>query len=230
MAFETGNSGNLLRHAVIKTGPGCQQEGAFCQYLGDTVAPRVYTLLPDGYVMEKLEIPNVNICLLRDIETKLRNNVWNRQSLPVSLDSDWRDALQKYGVVTPSWVKPSDPCLVHGDPTWSNALIRGGELILGDPRAPRDYIPQCKETDMARILQSWWGWEVYAYGAQSITFKAPDFVYDKDLMQQVTFWLGATAARIRYQEIERSKTLRANLMQSTHILQWCDKIRSLTNV
>lgn len=234
MNLTTGNSGNRLRPAVIKTGPGCQQEGAFCQYLGPQIAPEIYTIFPDGYVMEALASAPRSFDLLHRMETVLRAYVWNRPALPSTDDTDWRHNLAKFSVDVPDWVVPTEFCLVHGDPTASNALIRpiispglptgpDPRIILCDPRAPRNYIPQCRETDMGRILQSYYGWEVAAYGATPARFLEPYFMCEHQYARKAKFWCGAAAARIEYQE-----RLRANPNRS--ILDWCLETRAKCNV
>lgn len=225
MNFATGNSGNRLQAAVVKTGPGCQQEGVFCQYLGDNVAPRIYAILEDGYVMESLlDIgPSSRSDVLVRIEEKLEKYVWNRPAIPSGIDKPWREKLwENYGVRVPDWIQDKETCLVHGDPTVSNAMHRNGELVLIDPRPPRDYIPQTPETDMGRIVQSLLGWEGVAYGAPAVQYRPPRFMNSRYHYKAAMFWAGAAAARIEYLEMTRQKR--------TNILDWCGAIRRLTNV
>lgn len=225
MDFSSGNSGNQLTEAVIKIGPGCQQEGAFCQYLGEEVTPRVYAIIQNGYVMERLAKHFPSKLLLKKIEYVLSTRVWSRPATPWSMDVDWRDCLLEYGVKVPDWAVPTEFCLVHGDPTVSNCLIRmvdrngvaTPELVIADPRPPRNYIPQCRETDMGRIVQSFLGWEQAAYGYEFVRYEFPDFFKDKDTHRRARFWCGATAARIEY--LERSRGNRKN------ILDWCQSVR-----
>jgi hypothetical protein len=222
VTLNTGNSGNQLREAIIKTGKECQQEGAYCQYLGPLICPIVYGIIPNGYVMEKLEPAPRTPTLLLNIEDSLNKFIWHRQATPSSLDTDWREELKKYGVETPDWVISDKQCLVHGDPTVSNALIRGNSIVMCDPRPPRNYIPQFVETDMGRILQSMWGWEIIAYGASFSNFIPPKFWSNETYRKRAIFWCGAAAARIEY--LERSRGYRSN------ILRWCEDIRSACNV
>lgn len=222
MDLTTGNSGNHLLKAVVKIGAGCQQEGAFCQHLGGDVTPVIYAVIPDGYVMEALEPAPRHPELLRLIEAVLMKKVWNRPALPITNDIGWRAAIEKYGVKVPDWLDATEPCLVHGDPTASNALLRQYDVILCDPRPPREFIPQSRETDMGRILQSYYGWEVAAYGAYDTIFKRPHFVDDPIYAPRAMFWCGAAAARIEY--LERSRESRPN------ILHWCKQVRELCHV
>jgi hypothetical protein len=223
--FNTGNSGNLLREAVVKTGDGCQMEGAYCQLLGSEVCPEVYAIIPNGYVMERLSQPHPTMRsdpkFLRAIAFYLEKKVWSRPALHSTMDTDWRDKLKIYGIRTPDWIIPNEYCMVHGDPTVSNVLIRGRKVIIADPRPPRDYIPQCRETDLGRILQSWYGWEVAAYGAPGESWDKPDFRTGIE-EDRAHFWCGAAAARIEYLENSRDKR--------PIILDWCRTVRSLCHV
>lgn len=233
MDFSTGNSGNTLLEAVVKIGPGCQQEGSFCQFLGHSVTPRVYAILPDGYVMEALNPALRHPRLLVEITKTLGKLVWPRPPLPISTDTTWREALEKFGVKVREDVIETDPCLVHGDPTASNALVRflpgcSSQLIIGDPRPPRDFIPQNRETDMGRILQSYLGWEVAAYGAARIEFDRPWFMDDQKMLNAAKFWCGAAAARIEH--LERTRNDRNDSMRRSAILKWCADTRYLCNV
>jgi hypothetical protein len=221
MDFTSGNSGSLLREAVIKTGPEVRQEGAYAQLLGKEVCPEIYALLPDGYVMERLKVPARFPSMLFMASELLANKVWNRSALPVSTEWDWKDSLRKYGIEVPYWAIPEEYCMVHGDPTESNMLLRGSDLILCDPRPPRAYIPQCRETDLGRLMQSAYDWEVVAYGAKPVNFHEPDFRNSLE-RQRAIFWCGAAAARIEY--LERSRDNRR------HILDWCQETRMKCNV
>lgn len=222
MDFSTGNSGNKLFHTVTKIGPGCQQEGAYCEHLGPIVVPHVFAIIPGGYVMEALEPAPRTPDLLCQIERLLEMRVWNQPALPVSTEIDWRDRLWEYEIITPDFAVPESYCLVHGDPTASNALIRGGNIVLCDPRPPRDYVPQARETDMGRILQSMFHWEVAAYDAPLVEFIRPAFTYHKETFNRAMFWCKAAAERIRRLELSRKEHTRVK------VIVWCDMIKNLT--
>jgi hypothetical protein len=216
MAFETGNSGNNLYEAVVKIGTECAQEGAYCQYLGMNIAPVVFGLLPNGYVMERLKPAPRRKNLLIEIYNLLEAEVWSRPALPSSVEYDWRDHLGAFGIEIPEYAISKEMCLVHGDPTASNAMLRGDKLIIGDPRPPRAYMPQFRETDIGRILQSKLGWEVVAYGAMPVDFFEPEM--DRLTRTRAIFWCGAAATRILH--LERS---RENPRQD--IIDWCINTR-----
>jgi len=175
--------------------------------------------------MEALPPASWDPDLLVRIEEKLESTVWNRPALPVTTDKSWREYLTKFGVHAPLWVIDNPTCLVHGDPTASNALERDGNLILCDPRPPREFIPQCKTTDMGRILQSYWGWEYVAYGLPILNYASPKFFRNPVLFDQAKFWVGAAAARIEYLELSRDKRNKRE-----DILNWCRTIREHCNV
>ncbi len=231
MAFETGNSGSLLKHAVIKTGKECQQEGAFCQYLGKSVCPEIYALIPNGYVMERLFLPDLTISerMLLDIEMLLEDLVWCRSPLSSSLDQDWRNSSKiLYGLEIPDYAIPEHSCLVHGDPTHSNILYReSGQIVICDPRPPRAYVPQAAEIDMAKIMQSYFGWETAAYNWPRIEYKIPNFWYNHDTKRRVKFWLKASLIRIKSLVGKRQPVDRYTMdTQATKIVLWCDSIIS----
>jgi len=218
MDLTSGNSGNLLFETITKIGPGVAQEAAFCQFLGDDVCPKIYHIGIDMYTMEKLKPAPWTPGLLRRIEDLLYHRVWSRPALPSSMDVDWRDKLLVYGIKVPDWIKPTASCLCHGDPTASNALSgRNGLIFIADPRPPRDFIPQCRETDVGRLIQSYHGWEVVAYGAPKVDFERPKYWNN-----QAIFWCGAACARIEY--LERSRANRQ------HILDWCRNVRGICGV
>jgi hypothetical protein len=220
MDFKSGNSGNLLREAVLKIGDGCLQEGAFCQYLTSKIAPEVFALTPNGYVMEKLRAERPTEDSLIIIEEALEEHVWNRPAIPISNDEDWVRKLQKFGVFAHRELA-SEPCLSHGDPTLSNLLWRDDTTpILADPRPPRDFIPQCRETDMGRIMQSFYGWECAAYNWPDIPYERPRFMRDPKIAAKANFWAFAASARILHLELSKKK-------QNPRILNWCNSMKEL---
>lgn len=209
--FSTGNSGCSLKEVVLKTGPGVEAEGRFCQTLGTAVAPEVYTVFTDGYVMEKLT-PSPKTCiLLTQIEHLLSSKVWCRPPIPQK--EVWRESLHYFGVDVPSWVTASDTCLTHGDPTVSNAMTRDDSLVMVDPRPPRPYVPQSHHADRGRILQSAFGWETVAYGQPPVSWTMPFFWEDEEDRRQALFWAGAAAARILKKELSENNR--------EHIIDWC---------
>jgi hypothetical protein len=224
MDLSSGNSGSHLANAIVKTGPGCAQEGAYCEHLGAKVCPRIYGYVPNGYVMEKLEIPWRHPRFLKAIEHVCQQGIWTRPVLPVSNDITWQEGLAKFGVIVPQWVEGKSS-LCHGDPTASNLLMRGtgGHYILCDPRAPREFVPQWIQTDWGVILQSYFGWEEIVYQWEKVAYEEPVFMQVPEYRKQAMFWLGAKAARIMHYENLRSDP-------RSQVLDWCKKIRSMTDV
>jgi len=219
MDFVTGNSGSLLLPAVFKTGPECLQEGAYCEVLGKDVTPRILCLTTDGYVMEKLEKAARHPDLLCQITELLKKRVWSRPSQDYDVaGKSYKDHHKELGLEVPDWAVPTSFCMTHGDPTASNTLLRNGQLILCDPRPPRAYVPQCRESDMARIMQSYFGWEVAAYGEPIIRYKFPDFWLNPSIRHKVSFWLAATTLRIEKFEFSKPK-------RRESVVSWCREVR-----
>ena len=222
MGFETGNSGNKLFSSVIKIGPECSIEGAFCQFLGERVAPKIFAVISEGYVMSKLEqVPRVKD-LLQRIEQLLEEEVWNRSSQDYDVGQvNYKEYHANLGLPVPDWVVPEKFCLTHGDPSVSNTMIReDGSLVLIDPRPPRGFVPSCRETDAARILQSFFGWENSCYGEQFFNYLLPRFWDDKEFRNRALFWCAATTVRIKY--LEQSKENPKN-----NIIKWCNETKQL---
>lgn len=206
----------------MKTGNECVQEGAYCQLLGADVCPEVYGFHATGYFMEKLYPIDVHEHLLLDIEDLLDERVWCRPALPSSSDLDWREQLHAQGIAIPNGIH-STLCMVHGDPTVSNALSSAeGDLLLCDPRPPRSYVPQYIETDMAVLLQSYYGWEHAAYGWDKTVFVPPRFTDNPTQLRRAMFWLGVKARRIA--------TYEQRGLRRPQVFAWCEEIRSLTHV
>ena len=219
MDFSSGNSGCVLRDAVVKIGPECQQEGAYCKELGSEVAPEIFAIIPNGYVMERLQQKTRLPSLLLDIESLLETYVWSRPSMDYHVTNrDYRDYHEQLGVPIPPWAVPQEFCMTHGDPTVSNTVYRGDKLIMCDPRPPRFYVPQCRESDMGRILQSYFQWETAAYNIPEVNYQLPFFWDHPVLRVKAAFWCEATTARIAY--LEKSKPA-----PRERIFDWCKRVR-----
>jgi hypothetical protein len=218
--FSSGNSSSRLVNAVLKIGPECTQEGAYCKLLGRDVCPEIYGFVENGYVMEKLVPRSRDKFLLQDVENILEERVWNRPALPSSVDVDWKDRLKMFGIEVPDWVASEKTCMVHGDPTASNVLLREDQTLICDPRPPRDFMPQFVETDMGILLQSFYKWEVAAYHARDIYFDEPKFMSHPDLLRKAMFWLRAKALRIAaYEKCGKNRP---------RIFAWCTQMEKLT--
>lgn len=220
-----GNSGARIIETVTKWHSDAMIEGAFCQHLGEKVCPRVYTTASGYYTMEKLgEIPP-RPTLLREIERALEEYVWARptQNYDVSGQMDFLEFHRSMGIDTPSWAIPTEFCLIHGDPTVSNAMTReeDNRLILIDPRAPNGHIPSWKTVDMGKILQSYFNWEVVAYGSKPVDYILPKFMQDEHMLREAMFWCFYHVSRIEQHE-------RARNWNRTNILDWCEEVKEIT--
>lgn len=138
----------------------------------------------------------------------LAAKVWNRPAIRpgVAWLFELEDMLQ---VDVPAWAMPLQYCLCHGDPAMGNVLMRGGQLIIGDP-APRTYLPECAEVDQGKILQSILGWESVAYGTPAPVWEVPAFP------KRAAFWCLVSIMRIQWRE-RRGK-------ERPHVLEWCEHI------
>ena len=221
MNLSSGNSGAILKEAIVKTGPDCQFEAAFCRHLGEKVCPKIYSSWSDGFAMEKLESVPRTPDLLRRIEKLLEENVWNRpsQNFEVTGQDDYLEFQRKMRIRTPDYAKPTEFCLIHGDPTVSNAMVRSdGSLVLIDPRAPNGHIPSAAMVDRGKILQSLFRWETAAYDEPWINYSNPEFLYDPELRKQSMFWLFYHVSRIEQLEISRGWNRQT-------VLDWCRKTK-----
>lgn len=163
---------------VAKRGVGVREQGALCEYIGDRVCPKVVRLLDDGYEMELLAPPEYhdNPNQVRNLYFVLDIMVWSKPEClhPNMLrGGDWLESLKRWSMANAPWLLawiercyPSEPTsgysCIHGDPTLANLMMRHGKCILTDPMprlAYRREIPNRKEVDHGKIIQSCVGWE-----------------------------------------------------------------------
>jgi hypothetical protein len=162
--------------AVVKRGPEeVREQGLLADHIGMNVCPRVLKFLDDGYEMEILSPPQYRSMFeLTGVYTKLVAHVWNRRSYK-GWNSDWLMSLHDWCIKTESyWLideirrqYPEEPtdgyCLIHGDPTLANLMVRGGgERVITDPMPRMEYrreIPNRMEVDLGKLVQSAIGWE-----------------------------------------------------------------------
>ena len=137
----------------------------------------------NGYTMQPLcplplkVIDPLNLAL--EIKRRLEGWIWNR---PAEVDvniaemtayakylaSQWFDG-SELELTLEAWISYIDwsrfqTCLTHGDPTFSNVMLRGTELVLIDPIPARAQIPPFRAVDIAKICQSLLGYEVVRFG------------------------------------------------------------------
>lgn len=198
---------------IIKQGGGVAEQGLLCTHLGPEIAPVVYSQILDGYIMELLDqAPRRGMDELNLIQKRLEDMVWNR---PARGNHEWTPWLQPLI----SWAKdspwtlgairkfyPVQPvhgyCLIHGDPTLANLMIRkDGYLVISDPMPRlwyRKEIPERKEVDLGKILQSAIGWE-YMLGVPLALNRNEQQVLDKLSHQErlgALLWASIHLARI----------------------------------
>lgn len=158
---------------ITKRGPEeVREQGLLCQYIGEKVCPRVYKILEDGYEMEVLEPPpNRGADMLQNVLDLLAREVWPRRAYN-EWNSGWLDRLIVWSYGAP-WLTapirlnyPTEPedgnCLIHGDPALSNLMCRGKKIVITDPMPRLGYrseIPNRKEVDLGKLIQSAAGWE-----------------------------------------------------------------------
>lgn len=158
---------------VVKRGQGVREQGQLCMILGATIAPLVHHLLDDGYEMEMLNQPPARSAKeLSRVMYLLQTQVWHRPSRAWT-EYGWLDPLMQWSIGSP-WLTgaialmyPTEPregySLIHGDPTLANLMMRENEqLVLADPMprvAYRMEIPNRREVDLGKLVQSAIGWE-----------------------------------------------------------------------
>jgi hypothetical protein len=159
---------------VRKTGLGCREQAARILTHWHPHLPLIHSLLPDGYVMERLAQPPAGMAYEEPVLEVLSRFFW-RQIHPVV--PQWRSELEVFLSPQPVLLKnllalypnprPSGQSgrVIHGDPTRANTLLRRSDgretLVLIDPIMPVGKVPSLQEVDMGKILQSQVGWETF---------------------------------------------------------------------
>jgi hypothetical protein len=132
--------------------------------------PKVHAILPRGYAMEVLDpIPtgNVDLSLMLDA---LEEAIWRfAPEVPVNtpqtmlyvskiLDAFAPKLLDKV-IDRIAYIRRTEDCMTHGDPTAENVMLRGDTYVLIDPIPATCRIPSDLAADVGKILQSAHGWE-----------------------------------------------------------------------
>lgn len=184
---------------MLKLGPGESERGRWCQRLGEQVCAVVHVVMDttDGYVMEQLDDVVPYPALLRDMEQILATHVWSQPAMQIQLT--FLDELAKRIRILPPPPCLSGYTLTHGDCTVSNAMKRGEQLLIVDPLPQwgRHHVDSVPETDMARLLQSAMGWEIVAYGDDTVEYWPPEFWFNASQRRLALWWCAATCKRIR---------------------------------
>lgn len=201
--------------------------------LGPEVCPRVLFLGTDFYAMEHLRPMSLSPELPLAMEYMLSELVWSRD--PIDVRGDWPTQLHETtGISAPYWTFEGEHCLTHGDPTLANLMARdkGGEmqhLVLCDPVPPGRRVPQIREIDQAKIVQSMMGWEAMIGGLTLRNYtpilderwQEPDFlVHANELSaRRLMFWIGISMIRCQ-QHLDTAVDGQA--------FEWCEHIKRET--
>jgi hypothetical protein len=212
-----GGSGATLGLAVYKRGhPEVLEEALYAgEILGPAICPVVYSATGGGYFMEYLRPAPPSPTLLRAAEELLTEQVWCRP--PIRNDGeDWRGLFRRrFAVAVPDWLE-TPPGLAHGDPTASNMLLNEKwELRIGDPVAPRSYLPMSPDLDRGKLLQSFLGWEAAVYGTHREPMLPPLFAEDLVVLRRAAFWCLVHSLRIMRRETRRAGGPRQQ------VARWC---------
>jgi hypothetical protein len=146
--------------------------------------PRVTELLPLGYSMEVLEpLPTSHVDVRRLLDA-LETSVWKfaprvlvdtpQTMLYVSRILDtFVPQLVVPALDRISYIRQTEDCLTHGDPTAENVMLRGDTYVLIDPIPATERVPCDKAVDVGKILQSAHGWEAMK-GEEAASFTPDD--------------------------------------------------------
>lgn len=202
---------------VLKRGgtTDIQQQANLCKLLGRDVCPEIYSIGEDYYTMEMLSeypIEGSTSHLFEKIISLLDDKVWH-QPLPktVIYSNEWREILAEWAYKTFDSAFPCElikevypeseyeSCLIHGDPTFANCMLRGEQLILIDPVPARVMLPSTKYLDYGKLLQSAAGWEHLLDSRYSKDMSRIDFVLsylNPANHRKALFWAMINCARV----------------------------------
>ncbi len=206
MIGRSGAKVEVLETVVYKFGgKNPKEQGRYCEILQPPAAPQILKIYDNGYYMERLidihdRSPKE---LVGAILKLLATYVWPRPSV-VSAEEmrDWRKSVETFSDQAVPGLNGSlvydlyeEDCfrLTHGDPTFANLMQRkDGNYALIDPVPPRPTAPPVIEMDIARLVQSLYGWE---HALESSAW--PDVKDGPDLAQQmIDFFPGKSTPRI----------------------------------
>jgi hypothetical protein len=201
-----GHSPARLIHTVFKTGDTPEfilDQAIYMEHLGPSVCPKVLAYNQDGYIMEYLYPAKMLASSIRDQEKFLADNVWCRPSI---FCSDFLPEARRWycvliksiDIVVPRWAFAlEEPCLIHGDPTLDNMLLKDGQIRITDPIPPQYLNRPClRSVDQGRLLQSFLGWETVLRGMPHISYMWPEFMCDYKTALRAIFWCMVVLKRI----------------------------------
>lgn len=146
------------------------EQGQWLLDNAETHLPVVRRVLPRGYAMEALtHIPIQDVSLDRVVDA-LADSVW-RYAPTVHVDTSRTllkidKILRKHApqllpeaITATAYIRRTDDCLAHGDPTAENVMLRGDTYVIIDPLPATEAIPDDAAVDVGKLLQSAHGWE-----------------------------------------------------------------------
>lgn len=200
-----------------------------CEHIGLRVCPRIYREHNDGYEMELLEPARYRgVVQMAEVVQKLRSEVWDRPEWLVPpahggpASRDWLWYLILWSTNAP-WitkaiselydVEPVDGYgLIHGDPALSNLMLRGEQLIITDPMPRLEYrreIPNRREVDMGKLVQSACGWERVLGCEGETLWNSPDAamrMLPNEYRELAALWGAIHLARVAIRALPRGKS------------------------
>lgn len=160
------------------TGRAVKEQGEWLMRNPHEYFPRVYGVSDSGYIMERLDpIPTTIVdwvelswvigIIIGDLDgvDPMTAAAWGKHQLYVealtqrfgyrSLMLEWLDDVREYDL---------EEAVTHGDPTFSNVMLRDGVPVLVDPIPPRPELPLLRASDHGKVLQSVYGYEAERFG------------------------------------------------------------------
>lgn len=148
--------------------------------------PTVHMVFNDGYAMERLRHLPVGLtdweAVTGAIVDALQDGVWDYDDVRVDWDAHQDYVIEltgRYGLssrVLPMFREVialdeggylQGTNVLHGDPTFSNTMLRGGyhyDVVLIDPIPTRPQLPSLRASDVGKVLQSAYGYEAMRFG------------------------------------------------------------------
>ena len=226
--------------SVLKRGPGVYEQAQLILELGPAIAPKILHVDNNNnnntYEMEMLyPLRTYSLDVIIRMYGLLRDFVWLR---PTSYDGNlWMNKLHQWAelgdgaisrLIVRCYPEPEseyrkEQCMIHGDPTMANAMMRSPhELIITDP-APRTLtrmeIPNLREVDIGKLVQSAHGWEALQ-GAGEVEDQEEEFV-DTVLKTDVEKSRAYLWAAIHLERLSR----RATMKKDARVYAWAIKGR-----
>jgi len=225
-----------------------RDQADYVRHLGEAVCPTVVRTFPNGYVMERLDphpLKEATPGFVRSIIDVLQDHVWHRPPQYV-LGGDWRlhreyvqgrarewapwaaRPIENLYVIAAPWLSP--PCLTHGDPTIENCMVDVGCEInfpwsyptpyLIDPLPPKMLIPQVKEVDLGKVMQSLYGYE--AVKAGFIPRPHPEWLPEEFVTPAVYYWTAVHFVRLLPYQTEHAVRKECEVLLMEVLKDACD--------